>query len=51
MFGHEDIVAGRNYTTSVTCQTLSGSLYSISAQEFVSKFDEETWKIIEAKAE
>ena len=50
MFGHEDIVAGRNYTTSVACQTLNGSLYSITAKEFVNKFNQQTWKIIETKA-
>ena len=49
MFGQEDVLGDRNYTTSVKCITNTGSLYWIKNSEFLNKLqkDDRTWKLIE----
>lgn len=49
ILGHEDVMATRNYTTSVSCQSLKGSVYSINASEFVSRFIkcDRAWKMLQ----
>lgn len=49
MFGHEDVIRGRPYSSTVHCVTTEGSLYCIRASEFLHKMgkDERTWNILE----
>ena len=50
MFGQEDVLGDRNYTTTVKCITNTGSLYWIKNSEFLNKMqkDDRTWKLIES---
>lgn len=52
MFGDEDIINNRNYTTTVRCLSTNASLYCIKADEFINKFgkDEKTWKMVVDRA-
>ena len=36
LLGHEDVINDRNYTTSVKCISLEGSVFEIKAEEFLS---------------
>ena len=50
MFGEEDVINERAYTTSVKCITATGSVYCIKSEEFFQRLgrDEKTWrKIVE----
>ena len=48
IFGEEDVINGRNYTTTVRCSSSSAILYQIKAKEFISKLyrDEKSFKQI-----
>lgn len=48
MFGEEDVINGRCYTTTVRCSSMSAIVYSIKAKEFIHKLykDEKTFKQI-----
>lgn len=48
IFGHDDVMNNRFYSTSVQCLSSEGSLYCIKAAEFYSKMskDERTWNIL-----
>ena len=45
VFGHEDVLRKRNYTSSVRCVTEEGSLYMIKADEFFYRMQtsDKTW--------
>ena len=48
MFGNEDVLRGRNYTTTVRClSTKAAQLYCIKAEEFNFRMsrDDKTWKM------
>ena len=48
MFGEEDVIRERNYTTTVKCTSTVATLFVIKVDEFFLRFqrDEKTWKII-----
>ena len=48
MFGEEDVINGRRYTTTVRCSSSTAVLYQIKAKEFIQKLyrDEKTFKQI-----
>ena len=48
MFGHQDVLNHRNYTTSVKCISNSASIYCCKAEEFYSIInrDEKSYKIL-----
>ena len=48
MFGNEDVLYGRNYTTSVRCLSTDALVYCIKAEEFNHRFsrDDTTWKML-----
>jgi len=48
MFGHEDVLNYRNYTTTVKCVSNSASIYYCKAEEFynIINRDEKSWKIL-----
>eukprot|EP00347_Sterkiella_histriomuscorum_P024025 403332565 len=48
LLGEEDIIAQRNYSTTVTCKSNVGEVYCIKSQEFVKKIkvNPESWKIV-----
>ena len=48
MFGEEDVLVERPYTTSVTCMSNTGSCYAMKSSEFFRKLkgNEESWKAI-----
>lgn len=35
MFGEEDVITERNYTTTLKCLTANGAVYCIKADEFI----------------
>lgn len=48
MFGNEDVLRGRNYTTTVRCLSTKGAqLYCIKAEEYNFRMsrDDKTWKM------
>ena len=47
MFGEDDAMGDRNYTTTVRCLSTMGKVYCIKADEFILRFgkDERTWNI------
>ena len=51
MFGEEDAINDRQYTTSVTCISGNATVYCIKTEEFIQKFrqNESTWKLIEER--
>mmetsp|Transcript_34132 Transcript_34132/g.52413 ORF Transcript_34132/g.52413 Transcript_34132/m.52413 type:complete len:119 (+) Transcript_34132:239-595(+) len=48
MIGQEDVINGRNYSTTLRCLTNNGMLYSIKRDEFISKMqkDDRIWNVI-----
>jgi len=48
MFGEEDTINERNYTTTMRCLTANAIVYCIRAEEFFQRLgrDEKTWKLI-----
>ena len=48
MFGEEDVINERFYTTTVICSSSTGVLYCIKADEFLAKFksSSRTWKAL-----
>jgi hypothetical protein len=52
MFGDEDIINNRQYTTTVRCLSTNAILFYIKAEEFVNKFgkDDRTWKMVVDRA-
>jgi hypothetical protein len=52
MFGDEDIINNRHYTTTVRCLSTNANLYCIKAEEFINKFgkDDKTWKMVVDRA-
>jgi len=48
MFGEEDVVNDRKYTTTVRCTSTVASLFAIKKEEFFNRFqrDDKSWKII-----
>ena len=52
MFGDEDIINNRHYTTTVRCLSTTASLYCIKAEEFISRFgkDDRTWTMVVERA-
>ena len=48
MFGEEDVINERYYTTTVRCISAGGSVYRITSEEFFSKFrgHRSTWRTI-----
>mmetsp|Transcript_5703 Transcript_5703/g.9049 ORF Transcript_5703/g.9049 Transcript_5703/m.9049 type:complete len:166 (+) Transcript_5703:1827-2324(+) len=48
LFGEDDVVYDRNYTTTVKCISVKGALYSIKSSEFKFKFkrDDKAWNAI-----
>ena len=48
IFGNEDVLYGRNYTTSVRCLSSDAQVYCIRAEEFNHRFsrDDTTWKML-----
>jgi hypothetical protein len=48
MFGEEDILSNRNYTTTVSCKSNTGDVFCIKNNEFFRKLktNSESWKII-----
>lgn len=48
MFGEEDVLSNRNYTTTVTCVSKVGDVFCIKNNEFFRKLraNTESWKII-----
>lgn len=48
MFGEEDILSQRNYTTTVTCKSDRGDVFCIKDDEFFRKIkvNIDSWKII-----
>jgi len=52
MFAHEDIIADRPYSTTVTCSSIKGELYKMGKEDFFSKLtkNERVWRDILADA-
>lgn len=52
MFGEDDIVAERNYTSAVFCRSNQGFVFCIKTIEFFRKLrpNDECWKIILSQA-
>ena len=48
MFGEEDVLSHRNYTTTVKCVSNSGDVFCIKNDEFFRKLktNQQSWKII-----
>jgi hypothetical protein len=48
MFGEDDVIFERNYTTSIICRSNLGQVFAIKVQEFFRKLkaNDECWKII-----
>ena len=48
VFGHEDLMASRKYSTTVRCLSNEGLLYRCKAEEFLARVsrDDMTWKIL-----
>lgn len=48
MFGQEDVINQREYSTTVRCLSSEASVFSISADKFIEKLsrDEKTWKML-----
>ncbi len=48
MFGDEDVLANRNYTTTVACKSNTGDVFCIKNTEFFRKLksNNDSWKII-----
>lgn len=49
LFGHDDVMAGRRYSTTVQCVSSEGTLYCIKAADFFYKMgkDERTWSTLQ----
>jgi len=50
MFGNEDVLNARNYTTTVKCLSNEASLYKIKAEEFTHRMsrDDNTWRMLKS---
>lgn len=48
IFGHDDLIKMRNYSTTVRCMSSIGTLYIIKGAEFFQKLgrDDRTWSIL-----
>mmetsp|Transcript_29545 Transcript_29545/g.45014 ORF Transcript_29545/g.45014 Transcript_29545/m.45014 type:complete len:88 (+) Transcript_29545:2062-2325(+) len=48
MFGEEDVINERKYTTSVRCTSTMATVFCVKAEEFFARFqrDDRTWKTI-----
>jgi hypothetical protein len=51
MFGEEDVINERNYTTTMKCLTANCIVYCIKKEEFLHKLgrDEKTWSSITSR--
>ena len=52
MFGEEDVIRERPYTTSVTCKSNTGSVFCWKSTEFFRrmKSNEESWKYVKRQS-
>ena len=48
IFGEEDYVNGRDYTTTVKCSSLSATVFTIKSSEFTKQFSKDalSWEMI-----
>lgn len=50
MFGDEDVLFNRNYSSTVTCRSYGGELYAMKKPDFAKlQNNDETWKKITSK--